>query len=91
MDLALLPHGERRAQSLLRIPSFGWGPQLSPDGRTVAFERDVPGHEQVYLYDIQTGRLRSLRPGVQASWVDADTLLVQERALDWNPEEESSA
>ena len=45
----------------------------------IAFVRALDGIEQVVLFDVTTARTRVLHPGFRISWVDPDTLLVQDR------------
>ncbi len=83
VDLVMLANGSKVPEQLVEIPLSGdeWAgtPQASPDGSTIAFVRALDGIEQVVLVDVATARTRVLRPGFRISWVDADTLLVQDR------------
>jgi Tol biopolymer transport system component len=83
VDLVTLVEGSNRPERLVEIPLRGdeWAatPEASPDGATIAFVRVIEGIEQVLLFDVRTGRATVLRPGFRISWVDADTLLVQDR------------
>jgi Tol biopolymer transport system component len=82
VDLALLAPQGGGPQSVARIAiddlEHVWSPRVSPDGATIAYVRIFEGREHVFLVDPATGRSRALRPGFQISWVDADTLLVQD-------------
>jgi dipeptidyl aminopeptidase/acylaminoacyl peptidase len=82
VDLAVLEAtGRARGVVPLAIDYWderAWSPQLSPDGRTIAYVRVFEGTEHVFLADLETGRTWELRRGFLASWVDADTLLVQD-------------
>jgi Tol biopolymer transport system component len=80
VDLVVLRDGGH-AEHLANISTsarFAWTPELSPDGATIAYARDTDRGPQVFLYDVATGRNRELRPGNWVTWVDADTLLVQD-------------
>ena len=83
VDLVILAAGSPSPERLVEIPVRGdeWAatPEASPDGSTIAFVRVLDGIEQVVLFDVATGRTRVLRPGFRISWVDADTLFVQDR------------
>jgi len=83
VDLVVLAHGSPNPEQLIRIPVRGdeWAATLeaSPDGSTIAFVRVLDGIEQVVLFDVATGRMQVLRPGFRISWVDGDTLFVQDR------------
>jgi dipeptidyl aminopeptidase/acylaminoacyl peptidase len=83
VDLAMLAGGSMIPEQLVDIPVRGdeWAatPEASPDGSMIAFVRVLDGIEQVVLFDVATGHTRVLRPGFRISWVDADTLFVQDR------------
>jgi WD40 repeat protein len=87
VDLVMLAGGSGVPEQLVEIPVRGdeWAstPEASPDGSTIAFVRVLDGTEQVLLLDVPTGSTRVLRPGFRISWVDTDTLLVQ----DWPAED----
>jgi dipeptidyl aminopeptidase/acylaminoacyl peptidase len=82
VDFAVLgATGRPRSVLELSVEYWGevvWSPQLSPDGTTIAYLRDGGGTTRVVLADLETGRTRDLRRGHSVSWVDADTLLVQD-------------
>ena len=81
VDLAVIRRGGGHPEHLANISTsarFAWTPELSPDGATIAYARDTDRGPQVFLYDVATGRNRELRPGNWVTWVDADTLLVQD-------------
>ncbi|MGH2680792.1 MAG: TolB family protein [Actinomycetota bacterium] len=68
-----------RPHRLLEIPEFAWTPEASPDGTMIAYARQVGGDEQIFLFDLATGRNRTLRPGFAVTWVDERTVLIQDR------------
>jgi dipeptidyl aminopeptidase/acylaminoacyl peptidase len=82
LDLVLLRTGETRPEVLVEIPidmdEAVWGTNASPDGSTIAFARHLEGRDRIVLVDVATGRARVLRTGTEVSWVDDDTLLVQD-------------
>jgi TolB protein len=54
-------------------------PAVSPDGLRIAFVRLVHGGDEVIcIYDLETGRTRRLVAGFYVTWVDDDTLFVQD-------------
>ena len=82
VDLAVLD-ATGRPQRVVDLDVEYWdeqvySPQPSPDGRTIAYTRAFEGAEHVFLADVETGRTWELHRGFTASWVDADTLLVQD-------------
>jgi WD40 repeat protein len=83
VDLAVLRRTEERPESLFEIPlgdqELAWSPQVSPDGATIAYIREVQGRTHVFLFDLETEENRRLRAGFDATWVDHDTLLIQDR------------
>jgi Tol biopolymer transport system component len=82
IDLAVLASDETRPITLLEIEGANagdaWWPMVSPDGSMVAYVRAVGGDEFVFLFDMATGESRELRRGFFATWVDDDTLLIQD-------------
>jgi Tol biopolymer transport system component len=82
IDLALLASDKTRPITLLEIEGANagnaWWPMVSPDGSMVAYVRAVGGDEFVFLFDMATGESRELRRGFFATWVDGDTLLIQD-------------
>jgi hypothetical protein len=44
----------------------------------IAYLREFRGHAHVILFDLRTGENRPLRTGFHATWMDADTLLIQD-------------
>jgi dipeptidyl aminopeptidase/acylaminoacyl peptidase len=78
VDLAVLRGANHHADHLLTLDGFAWVPELSPDGSTIAYAKDTDAGKRVFLYDVSTGRTRLLHPGNWLTWVDADTLLVQQ-------------
>ena len=82
IDLVRFAEGSERPVRLVGVTHDGdsaWTPEASPDGMTIAFVRALRGVEQVVLFDVPTGRTRVLRPGFWISWVDTNTLFVQDR------------
>ena len=83
VDLAVLRRTEEHPESLFEIPlgdqELAWSPQVSPDGTTIAYIREIEGRAHVFLFDLETEGNRPLRAGFDATWVDDDTLLVQDR------------
>jgi hypothetical protein len=81
-DLALIaPRGRPRSVVQVGLGDLEdvWSPHVSPNGTTIAYVRHFQGLEHVFLADLTTGRSWALLPGFLISWVDADTLLVQDR------------
>ena len=72
----------RRPERLLELENADqtWMLKTSPDGQRIAFVRVVDGVESVYVYDLLTEDVRRVRSGFIVTWVDDNTLLVQQRA-----------
>jgi len=86
IDLAVLARAGARPLSLHEIGEFAWAPQVSPDGATIAYTeviRDAEGRERerIFVLDLVTGQARDLHAGSLATWVDADTVLIQLRPM----------
>ena len=83
-DLAVLDATGAPARSIFEFDLEHGGevyaPMLSPDGTMVAYARPFEGQDHVFLLDVATGQTRDLRLGSWMNWVDADTLLVQDRS-----------
>jgi hypothetical protein len=82
VDVAVLRRTMERPESLFEIPlgnqELAWSPQVSPDGATIAYIREFQGRAHVFLFDVETEGNRPLRAGFHATWVDDDTLLIQD-------------
>jgi len=70
--------GSRKKLLLSLSADDAFSPALSPDGDRVAYTRVVRGHFRIHMFDLSTGQDRSITSGEFATWVDGDTLLVQE-------------
>lgn len=74
------PDGTHR-QRLVEIDADGWGAwesSVSPNGSLITYSRTTDGEHRIIVFVIATGRSRSLAEGWFATWVDDDTLLVQD-------------
>jgi len=71
-EISALPlFGERKPVQITRIPSFGYPPRLSPDGKWVIYDSKASGRSEIYLQAFQgsTEKIRvSTDGGSQPRW-----------------------
>lgn len=77
-----------------------WGPRWSPDGRWLAFYSDRNGMTQVWLWNRETGEIRTACDDLvclahefeQLRWLpDSTHIVAKMRVPGWNPPQESEA
>ena len=70
--------GSRKELLLSLTDDDAHAPALSPDGGRIAYTHQDGDRFQIHIFDLSTGEDRSITRGQFATWVDDDTLLVQE-------------
>jgi TolB protein len=71
-DLFLVDARTGKTTRLTRTPYDEWAPAWSPDGRSIAFTRNVRGrHARIAVRSLQTGRVRLLTDGSATCWEPA--------------------
>jgi Tol biopolymer transport system component len=70
--------GSRKELLLSVAADEAYAPAWSPDGHRVAYVRAEGDAFHIHIFDLSTGQDRSITRGQFATWVDDDTLLVQE-------------
>jgi imidazolonepropionase-like amidohydrolase/Tol biopolymer transport system component len=76
-------------QTWLRAPGGSLAPQLSPDGRTMAFVRRVGARTVLMLHDMESGRERALWDGLDHDQQEVWAIFGTYPAYDWTPDGES--
>jgi Tol biopolymer transport system component len=70
--------GSRKDLLLSVAANETYAPAGSPDGHRVAYARAEGDAFHIHIFDLSTSQDRPISPGEFATWVDDDTLLVQE-------------
>jgi hypothetical protein len=71
-DIWLVPlQNEKKARAFVRRPSRQWEPNISPDGRWLAYVSDETGHFEVYVTSFPSGEGKwqiSTEGGTEIAW-----------------------
>jgi len=82
-----LATGEIR--DVVRRPGGAVRPEISPDGRTLAFVRRERNHSVLALLDLESGEIRSLWDGLSLDQQETWTLFGAHPGFDWTPDGKS--
>lgn len=76
--------GER--ETWLRAPGGSMRPELSPDGKTMAFVRRVDTKSVLFLHDMESGEERALWDGLSQDQQEAWAVFGTYPGYDWTPD-----
>jgi dipeptidyl aminopeptidase/acylaminoacyl peptidase len=66
------PDGSRRTLVRANTPDGIWWPEISPDGRSIAYQDGG----SIYVVRVSTGESSKVADGDNATWLDDDTLVI---------------
>ncbi|MBK8232156.1 MAG: PD40 domain-containing protein [Candidatus Eisenbacteria bacterium] len=75
-----------RIDNLIERPGGAVRPEVSPDGRTIAFVRRERNRSVLSLFDLATGEVRSLWDGLSLDQQETWTLFGAHPGFDWTPD-----
>lgn len=73
-------------ENVVRLPGGAVRPQISPDGKTLAFVRRVREKSALHLIDVESGKLRPLWDGLNHDQQEAWAIFGPYANFDWLPD-----